>query len=479
MNALKYILLSFIILCSSCDDFLDVRPEGEVVNDELFKDAQGFEDALYGVYSFLNKDELYGKNLTFYVNDVAAQYLISNDDNDPSHQLCNYNYKHQYVRPLTDTIWVMMYKNIANVNNILVNLEKKDPASMRLYNVYKAECLGLRAFMHFELLRLYTDDIVQKPDAQGIPYYTDYSFKVEPFEPSSETYKKILADLTEAENLFLENGEYFDRTDDEAGEFILDRPIHMNLYAIEAVMARVYWTMGNWAKAKEYALKVINCGFFTLEDKTQMEDLCNGVLSPKETIFGLFSLKWPDMTQKLCYSSGGSAMNLQSNYEDIYAEERDGVDYRWEGWIKNISDYGAEGIRLMKIVDRYKVKLAERPVYRISGINLIRLPEMYYIVAECCLQEMDNENAATECRSYFDKVIVSRGLNSYAQRGLNVYLKEINIERRKEFIGEGLYFHVMKKYGMEAYNPSDDRTFPASSEIYNYPIPDSEFDYRN
>ena len=47
----------------------------------------------------------------------------------------------------------------------------------------------------------------------------------------------------------------------------------MNLYAVQALLARVYWEMGDLEKAKDYALSVINCGFFKLEEKTDVEDM--------------------------------------------------------------------------------------------------------------------------------------------------------------------------------------------------------------
>lgn len=478
MKIIRYIFISSLLAFCSCDNFLNVKPEGEVVNDELFETPEGFEDALYGSYASLNKPELYGRNLSYYINDVAAQYLISVYDQDPSHKVSQFDYLHSEVRPLIDNIWNRMYKNIANINNILANLELKPENSMKLYKIYKAEALGLRAFMHFEILRLFTDDIVRNPDAEGIPYYTKYSFEVSPFEKSKETCKKILADLLEAERLLTEHGEYFDRADENAGEFVLDRPIHMNLYAVKAVMARVYWTMGDWAKAKQAALDVINCGFFKLEEKTYIEDLMNGVLSPKETIFGLYSDQWAMATQTLLYYTGGSALDLQSNYKDIYAVDLDGMDYRWEGWIQQISDFGAVGIRLMKVVDIYKIKQRERPVPKLSGINLIRLPEMYYIAAECYLHEEAGESKDA-ARSYFDQVLRSRGLKTFSERGYNVYVSNINQERQKEFIGEGLYFHVMKKYAMPAYNAKFDKTFAPSSAIYNFPIPEDENAYRD
>ena len=77
MKKLKYILIIFCFtLYYSCDSFLDVRPEGEVVNNELFKNAEGFEDAIYGVYSTLAGPSYYGRTMTYYFNDILSQYFF-------------------------------------------------------------------------------------------------------------------------------------------------------------------------------------------------------------------------------------------------------------------------------------------------------------------------------------------------------------------------------------------------------------------
>ena len=47
----KIILLACISLFFlGCGNFLDINPESEVVNDDMFSTAEGVEDALYGVY---------------------------------------------------------------------------------------------------------------------------------------------------------------------------------------------------------------------------------------------------------------------------------------------------------------------------------------------------------------------------------------------------------------------------------------------
>ena len=241
MKRLIYTLFILLTICYSCDSFLDVRPTGEIVNNELFETAEGFEEAIYGVYSYLAREPLYGKNMTYGLVDVAGQYFSGGWDQHWSNQLRIYNYKHMEVRPEIDAIWESMYKGISYVNNMLENLAKHDSTKFALYDLYKAEGLGLRAFMHFELLRLFSESIIQNPNATGIPYRENYTYQVTPFDPISVSYNKIIRDFKEAERLLTEHGEYFDRTDENAGGFVKDRVIHMNLYAVQALLARVYW----------------------------------------------------------------------------------------------------------------------------------------------------------------------------------------------------------------------------------------------
>ena len=47
--------ISFSFCC--CDSFLDVNPDSEVINGDMFNSADGVEDALYGVYmTMVTKD---------------------------------------------------------------------------------------------------------------------------------------------------------------------------------------------------------------------------------------------------------------------------------------------------------------------------------------------------------------------------------------------------------------------------------------
>ncbi len=78
----------------------------------------------------------------------------------------------------------------------------------------------------------------------------------------------------------------------------------------------------------------------------------------------------------------------------------------------------------------------------ILGINMIRIPEMYFIMAEALL-ETDIDKAT----KYYDAVVESRGVLGIEKRidGTVLTRHMIMEERRKEFIGEGQEWYRMKR----------------------------------
>lgn len=74
MKKLHIALLSILAIgATSCDDFLDVRPKGEKVENDQFKNAKGFEDAIYGVYGSMGNEALYGRDLLWGITEILAQ----------------------------------------------------------------------------------------------------------------------------------------------------------------------------------------------------------------------------------------------------------------------------------------------------------------------------------------------------------------------------------------------------------------------
>ncbi len=119
--------LGLMVLATSCDNFLDVHPKGEIVGKDLLSERKGFENALYGVYASMRNDKAYGAYMTYYVMDVLAQYFNCPGNSDIT-DLSAFKYKENpEVTKVFSDIWSTMYQNISYANNILVNLENQSP----------------------------------------------------------------------------------------------------------------------------------------------------------------------------------------------------------------------------------------------------------------------------------------------------------------------------------------------------------------
>jgi hypothetical protein len=172
-------------------------------------------------------------------------------------------------------------------------------------------------------------------------------------------------------------------------------------------------------------------------------------------------------------SNGEFSLAVKSNYENFYQIDKEGNDFRFDEWFKSGISHEADGLRCIKLVDFKRMENLSRP--EVNGINIIRLPEMYYIAAEALLS-----TDAVKATEYLDKVVESRGLDSFSGRVTNniVTLQNIINERRKELICEGQYFYTMKRYNLDVLEGISGEVFPASNEIYVLPVPDQEYEYR-
>ena len=76
----KIILLACISLFFlGCGNFLDINPESEVVNDDMFSTAEGVEDALYGVYMSMVKEDMYGGDMSVLIPELLGQNFVTDD----------------------------------------------------------------------------------------------------------------------------------------------------------------------------------------------------------------------------------------------------------------------------------------------------------------------------------------------------------------------------------------------------------------
>lgn len=472
------------LLAVSCDDFLDVRPKAEKLERDLFKDAQGFEDGIYGVYGSMQKTTLYGKDMVWGIPEVLAQNLYSSDQS--MEKLCKYNYTgDDNLRKQLSAMWTDAYQVIGYANNVLDQLDNWSPSSLPFYNYYKGEMLAVRALIHFDLLRLFAPT---NAESEGIPYVKAYSYSVKPFYKVGEVYQFVLDDLLEAEKLLAEDEKniVFPHNNGNYYKFLRYREMHMNVYAVRALLARVYWMKGDMVNAGKYAENVIKSGKFPLVEQKEIKDYLAGTLSPKETIFGLYSTSYLETCKAYLYNYQSffsynpyfngeyTGTNYPDTYVDVYDRDASGSsqDFRKEGHFKKEIGYAT----FLKTTDYYAIedKVPETRKTLVSGITLLHTSEMYLIAAEALL-----ESDYSKALLYFDTELQSRGVTSLAQRGMTLTKDIIFNEYRKELFGEGQTWFNMKRLNKDILSNLENRTIPGSDKVYVIPVPEEEFEYRN
>ena len=145
-----------MFLFVSCSSWLDVKPKTTVEEEEVFGREIGFKEALTGIYIKMTSTDLYARNLSYGFLDILGQRYHINDKLNYEDELW-YTFPSTNTQEYTDKIWSEMYNVIANVNNLLYYCDKNRHvfATEHYYEIIKGEALGLRAFLHFDLLRMF------------------------------------------------------------------------------------------------------------------------------------------------------------------------------------------------------------------------------------------------------------------------------------------------------------------------------------
>lgn len=484
-------IVSALVIFSSCSDWLDVSPLTEVREDELFSDEEGYENALTGVYIQLGQRELYGKTVSMYIPEMMAYtWAIPTESTDPTaYYLAKFDYENADVEKAIDNMWSSFYTSIAQLNNILENVESsKANFTNGNRNLIAGEAYGLRAFLHLDLLRLFGPVPGNAVNTSiSIPYSKVFTTDVAKLKSISyeEVVANIEADLDKAEELLKNDPAvktiYSLDASSSSDPVVLDdswqyyRQLRFNYYAVLGCKARFYYWIGEKEKAVEYALKVINAidesgnTVFTLMDEAYYASHGNANLNMKsEHLFGVYNSNFASEVYSAYYGKANSLFTQKEEYvSTAYESNSSPDDIRNKGtryW--NEADDETSASRSFHYY-KYAMKGS---LYGAYTVPLIRLSEMYFILFE-------NENIDTML-PYFKKWRLSRGLDSSLDNSMTTasnIISRLEKEWRKEFFGEGQMFYFYKKHAYEAYTwPT---TVAVSLDNYVIPKPKSQTQY--
>jgi hypothetical protein len=305
--------------------------------------------------------------------------------------------------------WIDSYQVINIANNVLSALEVVDEADRERV---EGEALFLRSLMYFDLVRFFAQqyETGSAGTQLGVPIVLSPTRGIDENSYVSrnsveEVYNQVIADLTTA-----------------AAKLPEENEVYATSGAATALLARVYLQKFDYAKARDAANSVINSGLYELQ--STYADVFNNDDNTSEDIFATQITsqdRFSAMTEYFSvpeYGGRDGDIEILEAHLSLYSpgDER-----------RELFFVGNGGVRSGKWNNLYGV------------VNLIRLPEMYLIRAECNIR-LNTTIGDTPLDDY-NIVHTRAGLAA----ATSVSLENVLLERRLELSYEGFRIHDQRR----------------------------------
>jgi hypothetical protein len=373
------IITLLVFAASSCKN-LDVTPSDAISTGTIVTTTDGLTNALNGVYA-LFKDHIEFNGLVdqnnmylrqFYqLSDFASDDIVNGQiTEDPLFN--SFTLNHSPSQSNTRYFWYVSYKMITGVNTVIDAVEKSGKTDATT-NQLLGECYFLRAFCHFNLVRLFGKPYSVDPNSPGIilrTNLTDPAIKAR--STVKEVYESVIADSEKAAALM---------TQPRGVQYASQN-------AAWSLLARVNVYKEDNAKAIEYANKVINSGKYTLANKEAYKTLFANATTSTETIFCVAFTKVDDYGKfgsiaSMIYSDGNSGWGEEYASSSLRsAMSAHPEDVRWS-YIIPLSN-GAGGVQKKNGIEVYYISKFsfQDGLPNLSSPIMFRIAEMYLIRAE-------------------------------------------------------------------------------------------------
>lgn len=441
-----YIIAIASIGMSSCEKWLTVLPETQTTADKLFESKQGFSDALIGLYMTLRGNYTPAQFMMGAgIDHMACSYSIGTSAMD--YPLYAHDYTHSNADEKLGTAFLNNYKVIANANILLEALETQTILDKNVAAVIEAEARAIRAFAHFDLIRIWGPVPTMPGTKTYLPYVTTKQSDPYNYETYPKYMELVLADLDKAEELLKDIDPLLRYSNsqlnttvvaaiDELGDlFWYYRQNRFNIYAVQALKARYHLWMGNLPQAASYAKSVVESknsdgtSKFWMADPTVFTSTLDYTMF-EEQIFGLNIVTYQDVNfsgTNPQYSN--TAANIAKQLFDPTTDQKDSRFQTFYGIAQaNIPT------TIMGTLKFSNMRLATNTSS--FSIPMIRISEMYLILAEAATLSEANHYYSVYCQG---KGISVTALEASTRK--EVILKEY----LREFYSEGQSFFAYKR----------------------------------
>lgn len=487
-------LITIAAFLVSCEKFLDVTPKDKAYQKDLLNDISGFQMGLAGVYNSMNSTSLYGRELKYgFMETLVGTY------NTPNSAHTYYrSFRHEYNLSLApiNGIWSSMYSVINQVNVMLQDINEIPNSANK--DLVIGELYAIRAFCHFELLKLFGPVIKEQGlDVAAIPYRDALTFTGSKFSTAAEVIAKLNKDLNVAKSAFQNdpirttgrtaNGNT--QTYEKYNSLVDRRGNRMNYYAVVGLQSMVSQWEGNLQKAAEYAEELISelSGNNVIRFTTVAElGSSYNKRMPNENIFAIIDQNFRSNILNNFSAIGDARATSTSpllfpNHTwlgtNLYNNSAHGStsDYRYKAgnWFQGDPAIQSTPFKIVKYHFSETESISNTNSAVLFETKLISLHQIYMIAAEYYAS-----SNPTKAVTYLNTVRSARDIITpfiYSSVMTEQVLKNfIFDEVRKESIGEGSLFTEYKRL----YRAIDRATaVQPSLARFNFPIPINEETY--
>jgi tetratricopeptide (TPR) repeat protein len=281
---IKTLLAIFILFvsASSCDNYLDLRPQDGIVRDEFWQTKEDIQAAVIGIYSSL-------LNSPPGVNDLTmTQYLFMHGELRGGMVVEGINVTEDQrdimetnVLPsngLTD--WAAFYRTINYCNTVIdlaPGVKTQDPTlTQTQLNNFLSEALAIRAYLYFTLARTFKD----VPLKLTATLSDQDNFQL-PTTPQSEVFAQVIKDLKLAEEYAVE----------DYGNIASNKG-RITKYTVNAMQADVYLWAENYQEALNATNKVVNSNKFRLVETNSSATFFNTIFAKGNSTESIFEFQY-------------------------------------------------------------------------------------------------------------------------------------------------------------------------------------------
>lgn len=389
---------TLLVTTSSCDDFLNVEPEQELIDEQAFSSLIAMESSVLGIYDRMQTLEYYGRNRVVIPDLMADNTLITADN---SNRFVNF-YSYNIVSTSADVrdLYTRAYQTIKAANNVLQyidNLEVNTAEDEAKRNSLKGEALFGRAMAHFDLVcfigRPYLDG---NGTNLGVPLVLGLEDEFNGRATVAEVYAQVIADLEAAVPLLS-----------------FSSPYRISDAAANAYLSRVYLYKGDNQKAIDAANKVV--GFELLSGQSYVNSWTSSGSSEE-----IFTLRFAADENRGANNLGN--MFVPAGYGDV-RPTNDLINIYSEGDIRLSFIRPEDG-------DDFSYKFGkEEGIFGLSSPRIIRYAEVLLNRAEA-QAKLGNFSAALADVNTLRTARGASALNS-------ITVDEVLEERRRELAFEG------------------------------------------